>query len=75
MRVVVDAAALEALCSAVAVENKFRREVAMVRSSVRAEPKVEEVTKVAAYEPVSNQEPVAEACTFAPRRRSATTEI
>ena len=73
MRVIVYAAALEALLKAATAENKYRNEVAAVRNSVRAEPKVEEVTKVATYVP--DPEPIAEACTFAPRSRSATREI
>jgi hypothetical protein len=47
MRVLVDSQALEALCQA--AEDKHRVLVAKLRSSVRAEPKAEEVTKVSEY--------------------------
>lgn len=88
MRVIVDSKALEALCQA--AEDKHRHLVNLVRTSVRAEPKTEAVTKVADYtassvEIVADAEPVAvppnygvtpdsDSCTFAPRKRSAVSD-
>lgn len=70
MRVLVDSAALEALCQV--AEDKHKVLVNRVRTSVRAEPKTEEVTKVADYSASEIGDLVDASCTFAPRKRSAT---
>ncbi len=99
MRVVVDLKALEALCDA--AEDKHRLLVNRLRNSVRAEPKTEEISKVADYigvdlnhtspllappnygstpnkvvitDNTSDVTAVEQACTFAPRKRSAVSD-
>lgn len=70
MRVLVDVNALEALCSA--AESKFSQLVTAVRSSVRAEPKAEAISKVSIYPEPGLEEVVSPAVTFTPRKRSVT---